>query len=474
MTSTRNSSAIGMALCRLAVSLSLAVCADAQTVTFVTQFSGNMRSTSGVIQATDGNFYGHDGGGANSKGDIFRMTPAGKLTIIYSFCSETNCADGEYPGNPILGSDGNLYGTAPSGGNGPGTGYGTFFKMTLGGKLTTLYLFCPSNSFSCDDGVSPNGVTLASDGNFYGTTPVAGKNNAGTIFQITPTGQFKLLYTFCSSSKCTDGGNPSYPPIQGSDGNFYGTTATGGSNDGGVVYELTPSGTYTVIHNFCSPTDNTCKNGAVPSQLVQDANGNFFGTTNSEAEVVFELTSKHQYSVLHTFNSTAGGIYPFSGLTLANDGNFYGVTEEGGTANDGTVYEITPSGKFTSLYSFSSTNGYDPSGPLFQATDGNLYGATAYGAPPCCFGTVFKLSNNFSPLVETVPLGGKVGQSIIILGNGLKGSTSVKFNGKAATFTVVSNTEIKATVPSGATTGVVSVVTPTGTLSSNPQFFVTK
>ena len=125
------------------------------------------------------------------------MTPSGKVSTIYSFCSEPNCSDGEYPNpTPVLGSDGNLYGTAPAGANGPGTGFGTFFKMTLGGKLTTLYSFCPSSP--CDDGVSPNGVVLASDGNFYGTTPVAGKSDAGTIFQISPTGQFKLLYTFCS------------------------------------------------------------------------------------------------------------------------------------------------------------------------------------------------------------------------------------------------------------------------------------
>jgi uncharacterized repeat protein (TIGR03803 family) len=455
-----------------AASFSLAVSAQAQTVTFVTQFTGNLRAATGVVQATDGNFYGTDGGGANSRGDIFRMTPSGKVSTIYSFCSEPNCSDGEYPNpTPVLGSDGNLYGTAPAGANGPGTGFGTFFKMTLGGKLTTLYSFCPSSP--CDDGVSPNGVVLASDGNFYGTTPVAGKSDAGTIFQISPTGQFKLLYTFCSSAKCADGGNPGFPPIQGRDGNFYGTTSTGGTNEGGVVYELTPSGTYTVLHNFCAPNDNTCKTGAVPSQLVQDTNGNFFGTTSSGVEVVFEFTSKHQYLVLHTFHSTAGGTFP-SGLTLANDGNFYGTTAEGGTAGDGTVFEMTPSGKFTSLYSFSSSNGYNPAGTLFQGTNGNVYGATEFGAPACCFGTIFRLSNNFSPLVETVPVAGKVGKQIIILGNGLTGTTSVKFNGKAATFTVVSGTEIKATVPSGATTGTVSVVTPTGTLNSNPQFVVTK
>jgi uncharacterized repeat protein (TIGR03803 family) len=342
-------SLLTLALACAAFTLSLAVRAQAQTVTFVTQFTGNLRAATGVVQATDGNFYGTDGGGANSRGDIFQMTPTGKVSTIYSFCSETNCSDGEYPNpDPVLGSDGNLYGTAPAGANGPGTGFGTFYKMTLGGKLTTLYSFCPSSP--CDDGVSPNGVILASDGNFYGTTPVAGKFDAGTIYQISPTGQFKLLYTFCSSAKCADGADPN-PPIQGRDGNFYGTTSSGGTNEGGVVYELTPSGTYTVLHNFCAPNDTTCNTGSVPSPLVQDANGNLFGTTVSGVQAVFEITSTHQYRVLHRFNSTVGGTLPSSGLTLANDGNFYGMTGGGGVAGEGTIFEITPAGKFTSLYS---------------------------------------------------------------------------------------------------------------------------
>jgi uncharacterized protein (TIGR03437 family) len=134
---------------------------------------------------------------------------------------------------------------------------------------------------------------------------------------------------------------------------------------------------------------------------------------------------------------------------------------------------MTPAGSYTTLYSFGS-QGYDPySGPLVQGTNGEIYGTTLYSEVGDG-GTIFSLDNGLSPLVETAPVAGPVGKSVLILGNGLTGSTSVTFNGVEAAFTVESDTYIKATVPTGATTGTVSVVTPSGTLNSNPQFVVTK
>jgi uncharacterized repeat protein (TIGR03803 family) len=212
---------------------------------------------------------------------------------------------------------------------------------------------------------------------------------------------------------------------------------------------------------------------------VQDTNGNFLGTTLNGGNInndgtIFEITPPNQYQVLHRFDSN--NEYPAYGLTLANDGNFYGATEDNGYTGDGTIFEFTPESVYTPLFTFECCNeGYDPAyGPLFQGTDGSLYGTTLYSAGACCYGTIFSLSNNLSPLVETAPLAGKVGQSVLILGNNLTGSSSVTFNGVAAKFTVESDTYIKATVPTGATTGTVSVVTPSGTLKSNPQFLVTK
>lgn len=468
----------------LMFALSLAVCAKAQTVTTLAKFNGTneWQPFGPVVQATDGNFYGTTAFGGLGYGNVYRMTPSGKITSIYSFCSQPNCADGETPITaPILGSDGNLYGVTWNGGKGiSGAEAGAFYKLTLNGKITILRSFCSSDG--CTDGSTPTGVILASDGNFYGTTNYGGTAGYGTIFSISPSGAYKVLYSFCSQANCVDGAYVGFPPIQGRDGNFYGVTDGGGTESGGVLYKLTASGTYQVLHNFC--LNGSCLEGSIPNNLVQDAKGNFFGTTLGGGSLLagtgFEYTATGTYKVVHNFSS---GVGEAQSLTLASDGNLYGLTGGGspfdGGDGVGSIFEITPAGKFTSLYTFcdcgNPTNGYNPEGTLFQGTDGNFYGTTMFGGTSGQnFGTVFKLSEGLAPLVETVPVAGNVGQSVIILGNALKGSTSVTFNGKAASFTVVSNSEIKATVPSGATTGTVSVVTPTGTLNSNPQFVVTK
>jgi uncharacterized repeat protein (TIGR03803 family) len=270
--------------------------------------------------------------------------------------------------------------------------------------------------------------------------------------------------------------------MQGSDGNLYGGTNAGG-NGGGEVYQLTLDGTFKVLQNFCYDFSDTCFTGAYPTRLVQDDQGNFFGTAANggsyNSGTVFEITSTNKFVGLHRF-SYSGGVAPIWGLTLASDGNLYGVgTNDANFAGVvgnvpniyGIIFRITPAGEFTTLASF-----YDgPGGPLYQATDGQLYGTTGEGGPGNSgygYGTVFKLSIASGPLVKTVPAAGKVGRSVLILGNGLSGTTGVTFNGVQAAFTVESDTYIRATVPKGATTGTVSVFTPAGTLNSNPQFVV--
>jgi uncharacterized repeat protein (TIGR03803 family) len=481
MKSSKTSFIFGRVLACAAITFSLGMCVQGQTVTLVYDFhnSGQPSAAVSVVQGTDGNLYGSAGGGAHDQGQIFRMTPSGDLTTIYSFCAKSKCPDGAIPGTLILGSDGNLYGTTYAGGSdvGSSSGSGTIFKITPDGELTTLHNFCPTAG--CADGQAPHGITLASDGNFYGATDVGGKFNQGTLFSISPTGTFKTLHTFCAQSNCTDGDDPQSPPTQGIDGNFYGVAYAGGAHNGGLIYQITTAGTYKVLYNFCS-YETSCPTGSNPmGALVQDAAGNFFGTTAFGGDtrndgVVFEFTSKNQYKVLHTFQGYDGSV-PESALALASNGDLYGVTQGGGGPREGNIYKVTSAGVFKSFFAFRCCNeGYDPVWSLFQATNGLLYGATNYGTNPCCYGTIFSVDDNMDPLVETVPVAGKVGKQVIVLGNNLSGSTSVTFNGKSASFSIVSDTEIKATVPSGATTGIVSVVTPSGTLNSNPQFVVTK
>lgn len=463
---------LGLALACGALIFSMAGRAQAQTLTPLAEFDGanGFQPFGSVIQATDGNFYGTTtNGGGHGYGNVYRITPSGEVTSIYNFCKRLNCADGETPeSTPVLGSDGNLYGTTT---DINGFGHGTVYKMTLSGELTTLYTFCALAE--CADGSIPNGLMLASDGNLYGTTFEGGTSGWGTIFRISPSGAFTSLYSFCSLANCDDGVSPTYPPIEGSDGNLYGATRQ--NPTGGVLYKLTLAGNYKVLYSFCRGI--FCTAGSQALQLVQDANGNFFGTTQYGGSygygTVFELTSQQQFIDLHDFDKTDGA-YLNAGLTLASDGNFYGMTVEGGPAGVGTVFEVTAAGAFRTLYTFAPPYGGESTGGLFQGTDGYVYGTTPGSQGNAPYGSVFQFTTALSPVVETAPGAGKAGQSVLILGNGLSGSSSVTFNGIAARFTVESDTYIRATVPAGATTGVVSVVTPSGTLDSSPQFVVVK
>ncbi len=403
----RSTSLLTLAFVFAAFSFGLALCIQAQTVTYLAHFNGTngFVPTGSVVQAADGNFYGTtEIGGVNAEGNVFRMTPSGRITSIYSFCSKANCADGQRPtAGLVLGKDGNLYGVTSEGGGILNSGI--IYKMTLGGKITILYTFCQQTL--CNDGNGPTGVSLGSDGKFYGTTSGGGAFSSGVLFQVSSTGKFSLLHTFCSRANCADGDIPVFPPHQGTDGNFYGTTNGGGGAalQGGVVYKLTLAGTYSVVKSFCQPSA-TCDTGFYPTTVVQDATGNLFGTAQNNGSfnsgTVFEITSANKFKVLHRFNFD-GGQAPTTGLTLAVDGNFYGVginnadfaSAGSGTISNatpesagfGTIFKITPEGVFSSVHTFQD----GPSGPLFQAADGNLYGVTA-GDGSTDFGSVYRLS----------------------------------------------------------------------------------
>ncbi len=204
------------------------------------------------IQGTDGNLYGTtENGGPSDQGTVFRVTPGGTLTTLYTFCSQTNCTDGVEPlGGLVQANNGNFYGTTSDGGaNGGG---GTVFEITPEGQLTTLYSFC-SQPGCADGNYSQTPLVQASSGNLYGTTEVGGVNNGGTVFEITPAGQFTTLYSFCSQPGCTDGIHPHAGLVQASNGNLYGTSVEGGANSAGTIFEITPAGQLTTALQLLLP-----------------------------------------------------------------------------------------------------------------------------------------------------------------------------------------------------------------------------
>ena len=342
----------------------------------------------GLIQASDGNFYGTTlFGGNNGVGTVFKISLQGQKTVLHSFAGGT---DGATPRSALIqASDGNFYGTTLYGGNNAG---GTVFKITPTGVETILYGFAGGT-----DGATPNGLIQTSDGNFYGTTSNGGFYNDGTIFTVTPQGQETILHNFYYGNG--DGKTPN-GLIQASDGNFYGTTYLGGANNQGTIFTITLQGQETVLHSFGGGTDGECPNG-----LIQASNGNFYGTTveggTTNLGTVFKVTPQGQETVLYSFAGGTDGELPSGALIKASDGNFLGITQQGGAKDYGTVFKVTPQGKETVLHSFNlksgGTDGATPKSALIQASDGNLYGTTLFGGSGGCTngcGTVFKLSIN--------------------------------------------------------------------------------
>jgi uncharacterized repeat protein (TIGR03803 family) len=469
------------------------------------------RSPSTLIQTTNGDLYGTTVTGGSNKnvlcsdavpsggcGTIFKLTPKGTLTTVYNFCSMPNCADGAIPAAALIqATNGDLYGTTERGGTGNG---GTVFKITPAGGLTTLYSFCSLSN--CADGELPVAALIqASNGDFYGTTLAGGANShtgctglgvgCGTVFKITPGGLLTTLYSFCSLSNCADGAEPGAALMQAINGDLYGTTEEGGINisPGGTVFRMNASGKLTTIYDFC--TQPECADGQGPAgSLTQAANGNLYGTTvnggSGDVGTVFEINPGGTLTTLYSFCSQlncADGANPFGAVIQATNGNFYGTAEQQGVSDvsdeaGGTVFELTPAGVLTTLYTFCSTDqnckyGSSPIGTLLQATSGDLYGTTPAGGAKANGGMIFWLNVDLGPFVALQTTSGDVGARVSILGTDLAGATSVTFNGTPTTFTVNAfGSAITAAVPIGATTGTVRVVTPNGTLNSNVPYRV--
>jgi len=244
-------------------------------------------------------------------------------------------------------------------------------------------------SFNGVNGTYPVAALVqGSDGNFYGTTVGGGLYDAGTVFKFTLDGTLTTLHSFNSA----EGSGPEAALIQAKDGDFYGTTSFGGDNSGGTVFKMTMDGELATLYSF----DLT--HGYLPrASLVQASNGDFYGLAEaggaSSGGTVFQLTSGGTLTTLYDFCSLdhcSDGVFPFGWLVIGSGGDFYGTTH-GGATNAGTVFKITLDGALTTLHSFNYTDGSSPYAGLAQGTDGSFYGTTAYSGPSDA-GTVFKIT----------------------------------------------------------------------------------
>jgi uncharacterized protein (TIGR03437 family) len=328
-----------------------------------------------LIQGTDGNFYGTTlRGGAGCTygcGTIFKVTPRGSATTLYAF-DQTH---GSSPiGSLVEGTDGNFYGVTESGGTGNQCtgGCGTVFKITPQGALTSLY------SFSLNDGATPQVLIPGADGNFYGTNSSGGAGGycpittpglgilkgCGTVFKITPAGALTTIYTFQGAS---DGTKPS-ALIQTADGNFYGI-ASGyiSSTDQGAIFELTPAGVLTTVVVFNG------SNGATPNTLIQASDGNLYGTSAGQGGILENGVSTLQSigGTLFQLSPTTGTLltlYNFCALGCTQPNYISGISVIQG--NDGNLYGIASTGL---LFRYNLVS---PTAPAIATNGGVLNGAS--------------------------------------------------------------------------------------------------
>jgi uncharacterized repeat protein (TIGR03803 family) len=470
-----------------------------------------------LIQGADGNYYtttntggaGTCPGGAGQIqgcGAVVEITPAGVLSVLYSFpydAATSTSPDGLFPeAGLVQGPDGNFYGVASEGGTGGLScgdttglsGCGTVFKLTKSGTLTVLHSFCGGGGCGSltTDGAEPAGrMVFGTNGELYGTTYEGGLAdglyNQGTIFRISRSGSYEILHLFTGAADTGDGENPTAGLTLASNGDFYGTTEYGGASGYGTIFKMTPAGKVTVLHSFA----NNDPNGQQPiGALVQASNGNLYGTCYDGGAngwgTVFSISLSGTFQKLYDFSQAAGNVgnLPRAGLIQASDGNLYGTAWEGGAFGEGSIYQITTTGTPTATLEASfdpSVTGFAAVDVLVQGDDGQLYvtlqdngGSNSDGVQDQ--GAISVLDLGLDPPPPAIssfsPTSGNVGAKVTIEFGPYVGATSVTFNGVSAKFVVEGSEFITATVPTGATTGPISVTTSGGTVTSTKSFTV--
>jgi uncharacterized repeat protein (TIGR03803 family) len=454
-----------LSILRIALLFAVATTVHAQTYKVLYNFgsqSGDPTGPrySGIIAQSRGGylFSTADSHWTDYVGRAFKITTGGHLTVLHSFSGP----DGQGPvAGLTLATDGQYYGTTQSGGT---YGNGTIFKMTQDGTITTLYSFQGGA-----DGAAPQAPPIESEaGQFYGTTAGQEGGNTGSVYRITRYGDFTLLHTFTGA----DGANPYGPLVQGTDYYFYGTTHNGGTHGDGTIFRVSRSGDFKVLFNFDG------SHGIHPGTgLIQANDGNYYGVTTYGGSLgggtVYKMTPGYVVTVLHNINGSNEGSNQAGGLMQATDGNLYGTNNLGGAHGWGVLFRITLGGDFTVLHDFDWNTGASPQDTILQHTNGILYATTTVGGSNNGGdGTFYSFDVGLKPFVTYLPTYGRVGALVQILGQGFTSDSTVSFNGVPASFTAVYPTYIRAFVPGGATSGPITVTTPTGTLTSNKIFLV--
>lgn len=400
------SATLGLALA-LSLGLIRSQSAQAQAFTVLHNFKGSPDGAypgSGLVQDAAGNLYGTTFNGGKSIcsapgcGTVFKVSKTGKETVLYNFCPAADCTDGILPlASLIQDAAGNLYGTTSAGGslgsdcyNGYSYGCGVVFKLDRAGYETVLYSFA-GGTF---DGCYPlAGLLLDKAGNLYGTTSECGASGLGTVFRLDKARNETLLHNFSGGA---DGANPAQASLlMDAKGNLYGVTDAGGTgcerrNGCGVVYKLSKSGKFTVLHSFTGGTTDGCHPDGTPAL---DTNGNLYGTAvqcgSSGAGIVWKVNQQGTETVLHNFTYSDGG-FPYAGVIMDASGNLYGDTQQGGVYGLGTVYELDKQGSLTLLHSFAGQGTDSPTGSLIRDANGSLYGTASQDR--YFYGAVWKLT----------------------------------------------------------------------------------